>query len=379
MHTETVNVRDPACTNSAIQQAAEILAAGGLVAFPTETVYGLAARADLPEALAQLSRLKNRPANKPFTLHLADKSQLARYVGPLAPVDRVLLRRAWPGPLTVVFVIPSEQQSCLPQGLSEQTAAAMYYKGSIGIRLPDHDVARRLLAAAAGPVVAPSANLAGSGPARCAQEVIEELDGRIELVLDAGPARYSRPSTVARLDGTGIEILRPGVLDEAALARMRRLTILFVCTGNTCRSPIAQGFCRDRLARKLSCSVDQLLEKGYKVVSAGVMAYSGASASPEAVRVCRDAGQDITAHRARPLTAQVISEADYIFVMTDAHRQAVMALLSEAEPRTALLGGAVEIADPMGGSLDDYRRCAEQIELGLTERLSEIFAESPGC
>jgi len=362
----------------AVEEAVAVLSEGGLVGFPTETVYGLAANAALEASLEKLAEIKQRPGNKPFTLHIGDKSVLSRYVPDLSLLNRQFLRKAWPGPLTVVFDLNDGQMEQVRKSLPRQQVEALYHNCSIGIRLPDHPVARELLSEVHDPVVAPSANLSGAAPATSAEEVLEELADSIELVLDGGVTRYAKVSTIARLTDDGLEILREGVLDEGTVRRMRTVTILFVCTGNICRSPMAEGFGKEMLAAKLGCSVDDLAEKGYKIESAGVMAYDGAEASPEAIKACSEAGVDIRGHEARYLTAAMLERADIVYVMDRTHRQAVMELAVPGSKqnlgrRLDFLSQDGEIADPIGMSLETYRSCAKQISEGVRARLDEIL------
>lgn len=362
----------------AVEEAVAVLSEGGLVGFPTETVYGLAANAALEESLEKLAEIKERPEHKPYTLHIGDKSVLNRYVPDLSLLNRQLLRKAWPGPLTVIFDLNHGQMEQVRTGIPNQQMEALYHKSSIGIRLPDHPVARELLSEMSDPVVAPSANLSGEAPPISAEEVLEELGGRIELVLDAGVTRYAKASTIARLTNENLEILREGVLDAGTVRRMRTVTILFVCTGNACRSPMAEGFGKQMLAEKLGCSVDALSEKGYKVESAGVMAYDGAGASPEAIKACQEAGVDIRGHEARYLTADMLERSDFVYVMDRTHHRAVMELAGSMSKqdlgrRLDFLRPDGEIADPIGMSLETYRSCAQEIAQSVRERLNEIL------
>ena len=134
---------------------------------------------------------------------------------------------------------------------------------------------------------------------------------------------------------------------------------------------MAEGFFRKRLSEKLLCPVDQLDEKGYKALSAGVMACNGTPASPEAIMACREKGIDISGHQARLLTDNLLNEADYIFVMDTSHYAAVQRLSQQAISRTALLAIDREIDDPIGMPLDTYRRCLEQIACGVDEQLDK--------
>ncbi|MBN1764176.1 MAG: threonylcarbamoyl-AMP synthase [Sedimentisphaerales bacterium] len=370
MNTEIVKVhRSLEETESAIARACGVLDKGGLVAFPTETVYGLAARTDRLKGLVKLRKVKDRPGDKPFTLHIGQKWDLERYVPHLGLLEETFLSKAWPGPLTVIFHLNELQQRQIRKRLPSEAVYSLYYNNSIGIRLPDHLIAQQLLSAVNGPVVAPSANLAGATPTTTGAEVYEQLNGHIDLIIDAGPTRYKKSSTVVDINGDEMRILRVGVLDPGTVERMYKVCILCVCTGNTCRSPMAEGIFKARLAEKLSCSVDQLPQKGYKVVSAGVMAMNGSPASPEAVEACREMGVDISNHKSQPLTENLVNEADLIYVMDMTHYAVVKHVSDRAVSRTELLAGDDEIHDPIGMTIDTYRHSAEFINNCVLKKL----------
>ncbi|MBN1435508.1 MAG: threonylcarbamoyl-AMP synthase [Sedimentisphaerales bacterium] len=376
MKTEIIKVTDYQSCTQASQAAVDALNAGKLVGFPTETVYGIAARADIPSAVQNLDTLKQRPPDKPFSIIIGNKAVLPQYVGQLPPIDQALLRRAWPGPLTAVFVLNDQKIAQAQQNWPPQLFNRLYQDQTIGIRLPDHQLAQHFLTTVDAPILAPSANLAGKKPPRDAQDVLEQLDGKIDLLLDAGPTKYAQASTVVKFTDSKFEILRPGVLDSPTIERMRQLVFLFVCTGNTCRSPMAEGICRTQIAQKLRCPVDQLEKMGYKILSAGTMAPgAGGKATPEAIQACQKAGIDISNHRARPLTQEIINQADYIFTMGRSHRQIVEDIAPDSRHRVALLADDDEISDPIGGSLDRYQHCYSEIAQAIDQRLSEIFTE----
>ncbi len=179
-----------------VARAAELLRQGLIVAFPTETVYGLGARADSQAALAELRRIKQRPVGKKFALLVASAEQ-ARAWGELDDAAGRLAERFWPGPLTLV----------IPDGQG----------GQVGLRCPDCEVTRRMLRLTGVPVAAPSANVSGQQPARSAEEVLEVFEGRIAAVLDGGPVRLGVASTVVRVAGGSVHLLREGALATAAV------------------------------------------------------------------------------------------------------------------------------------------------------------------
>ncbi|MBI3318881.1 MAG: threonylcarbamoyl-AMP synthase [Candidatus Omnitrophica bacterium] len=175
-----------------IHEAAGLLRRGGLVAFPTETVYGLGANLEDPQAIQELYQVKERPFEKRVTLHVADRAAVESQGAVVSPLARRLMEEFWPGPLTLV--LPRAEGS------------------TMGFRMPNHPVALALLSAAAVPVVAPSANLSGRPPPRKAEEVLEGLQDKIDLLLDAGPTPLGGESTVLDLSGREPRILRPGAL-----------------------------------------------------------------------------------------------------------------------------------------------------------------------
>ncbi|MDO8730846.1 MAG: L-threonylcarbamoyladenylate synthase [Candidatus Omnitrophota bacterium] len=175
-----------------IREAAVLLRRGGLVAFPTETVYGLGANLLDPQAVQELYQVKQRPFEKQATLHIADFKQVEAEQVEITPLAWDLMRRFWPGPMTLV----------LPR-LDGST---------IGFRMPGHPVALALLKEAAVPVVAPSANLTGQPPALTAEQVLKVFENQIDAVLDGGPAVSGISSTVVDLSAQPPRILREGAL-----------------------------------------------------------------------------------------------------------------------------------------------------------------------
>lgn len=194
---------------AAIATAARCLADGGLVAFPTETVYGLGADATNGEAVARLYAAKGRPAFNPLISHLPDLKAAQALAQFNADADR-LAQAFWPGPLTLVL---PKRPEC---PVSELATAGL---DTIGLRVPNHAVAREIFVAFGRPVVAPSANISGHVSPTDAAHVIADLDGRIDLVIDGGPAMVGLESTiVACLDQT--VLLRPGGIAREAIERV---------------------------------------------------------------------------------------------------------------------------------------------------------------
>jgi len=354
-----------------ISEAAGVIDAGGLVAFPTETVYGIACRVKR-DSLQTLGELKGRGADKYYTLHIGNKSKVERYVPTIGLRAKKLVDNAWPGPLTMVFGLSDSDIEIQRKKFDRDIFENLYRDNSIGIRCPDNPIALRLLEATRNPVVAPSANPAGEEPAVDAGQVLEKFNGRIGLVLDGGPCKYGKNSTVVRIAAGGLEILRQGAYPESQLLELAKVRILFVCTGNSCRSPMAEGFFKKYLAEKLCCPVDLLEEKGYKVSSAGTIGFVGLAASDEAIRACGAQGIDISKHRSRAIGRHLIDESDVIFVLAKVHRDAVIEISPQAADKCLLLADDRDIADPIGQSQQVYDKCAEYIEQAVKKRIGEM-------
>jgi len=207
---------DPA-SQAAIAVAAQTLRDGGTVAFPTETVYGLGADARRTEAVEQVFAAKGRPSDNPLIVHIADESQLAELVRPYGETERALMERFWPGPLTIVL-------PALPGAVSPRVTAGL---DTVAVRMPQHDVALRLIAEAGCPVAAPSANRSGRPSPTLAEHVREDLDGRIDGLVDGGPTGVGLESTVVMTEGPGVvRILRPGGVTPAMLREVAETVLL---------------------------------------------------------------------------------------------------------------------------------------------------------
>lgn len=188
----------------AVHKALAVLRAGGLVAFPTDTVYGLAVLAFDEAAIERLFQAKERAPSKAIAVLIGDLRQLSRVAGKVTPSALTLARHFWPGALTLV--VPSHPD--LPNNLSPQP--------TIGVRMPDHAFARALLRRA-GPLATTSANLSGGANPRNAQDVLAQLEGRVELVIDGGEAPGGIPSTVVDCTQDLPKILRQGAIAEEAI------------------------------------------------------------------------------------------------------------------------------------------------------------------
>lgn len=197
-------------TDAAIAEAAALVRAGELVAFPTETVYGLGADGLNREAVAKIFQAKGRPGDNPLILHISALDQITPLIAcELSPVAKKMADAFWPGPLTMIFPKSARVPENVSAGLS-----------TVAIRFPAHPDAQRLIAAAETPIAAPSANRSGKPSPTTANHVFEDMDGRIPLILDGGECLVGVESTVVDMTGSVPHILRPGGITAEQIAQV---------------------------------------------------------------------------------------------------------------------------------------------------------------
>ncbi len=452
--------------------ASELIKSGKRVIFPTETVYGLGANALDPAAVKSIFEAKGRPSDNPLIVHISDFSQIEEIAEEFPEKAKLLAKTFMPGPITIIL----KKKPCIPP---EVTAGLE----TVGIRMPENNVAREFLSLCGVPVAAPSANISGRPSPTDADYVMEDMLGRVEGIIDGGNCSVGVESTVIDMTSEIPTILRPGgitaeeiskVLGEViggrekaensetpkapgmkythyapvapvrilhgsisdieeflnkrgekcgiltfdefnlntnsiqislgskndpkecarrlfrALRDMDKLgaeeiyapeigsdglwaavrnrlykaaggriinaadkEILFVCTGNTCRSPMAEGI------------FSSLPNKGYFAASAGIFAENGAKASENSVLALSEIGIDIKNHHAKQLNAEILNRADLIITLTDSHKSAILSLNEGLKNKVITLGefaGKItDVSDPFGGSIKVYRRCRDEI------------------
>lgn len=266
----------------------------------------------------------------------------------LSPLARELSRRFLPGPLTVIVA-----------GQNNQT---------VGLRFPDHPVAQALIESAGEPLLATSVNKSGDEAIASGKKAARLFNGRVDLVLDSGVTRFGIDSTVIDLTKDEPAILRRGpwvndieefIKEVSSRPNVETEHILFVCTGNTCRSVMAAGWLSAEIKRRG-------FQNKMSVASCGTSATEGMPATLEAIQVVRASGGEISGHRARGLTKKLLQDATKIFAMTSSHVDAIVRLDSRAASKVTVLG----IQDPLGSDLKVYKETLEALKQNLRKSLT---------
>lgn len=360
-----------------IKLAADSLRRGAIIAFPTETVYGLGVNLANEKAVRRLYEVKQRLGHKPITVHIGSAEKIKELATQIPDFTFKLTKQFWPGPLTLIL---SGKQNGKTIGASASLSAngepldsargsprgselAELRSRTIGFRFPKHPVALGIINESRSIVGATSANISQTQAAKSPAEVLTQFNGLIDIIVDGGIVEGIE-STILDLTCFPPKIIREGKMANevkeslSEILKLRTKTILLVCTGNSCRSPMAKGYLTSLLK-----------DRGdIEVISAGVAAMSGMYATHEAVKVMADAGVDISGHFARNLTDEMIKKADLILVMEKQHQEKILQRAPQAKGKVYLLKEFgqdnnssqqedLDIPDPIGKPLEFYQKC----------------------
>jgi protein-tyrosine-phosphatase/tRNA A37 threonylcarbamoyladenosine synthetase subunit TsaC/SUA5/YrdC len=351
--------------HAVIHYAVQSLRQGRTVAFPAETGgYTETASGLVVEAVRRL------PAEEPggtgvspvllgLTLALRGAAEARDWAPALSRLGLRLARRLWPGPVTLLA--SGDVELGLASRLPDEIRARFCVQNALRLAVPRHEALREVLRHLPGPLLMTAAS------ADCRADVIIVDNGN--GITPAEP----QPATVVAVNGDSWQIVRPGATSVEEIRRQTACWIVFVCTGNTCRSPLAEALCKKLLTDRLGCAVVELPARGYHVASAGLSAMPGGPAAVEAEGAARGYGADLSAHRSQPLTTDLAVRADYLVGMTQSHLHAVMDYFGHLGLMPRLLDPTGDIADPIGGDQPVYDACARQIQQHLEALVAEIL------
>lgn len=350
-----------------VHRVVECLAQGGIAALPVESSYRLAVHALHPEAVARLVELRGTGSEQAVSLVVRSPEELTDWFPGVSEIGRRLSRRCWPGPLTLTCSKGIE--AGLAQRLPETVRAVVAGEGMIGLRCPAAPLVLEVARLLAGPLLLAEASAsANEGPVLDPGPLAERAG--IDLLVDSGVIAAGTISTVVNLDSEPWALVREGTITAAELTRHAATQFLFICTGNTCRSPMAQALCQVLLGERLGCAPDAIAQRGWVVASAGVAATDGNRAARHAVDIVRRHGGSLDDHASQCVSAELVRQSDLILAMTRDHLDALLEAYPEAAARARLLHAAgLDIADPVGGDRETYLQTAEALRVEIARLL----------
>ena len=334
-----------------VREVVEQLLKGKIVAFPTETVYGLAVCATQPQAVVRLQELKQREIDKPFTYHIGNLGALEELGIIQSRALRYLINQFWQGPVTLIALNRKDEK--------------------VGLRFPKNEIAGKIINQCSEPVMATSANISGETSSRTAEEVLRTFPNEIDVVVDGGACEWGEDSTIVDTVTNPPQILRRGVyadrveqvVEKIKLGRYPRKRILIVCTGNTCRSPMAEGWLHHELMR-------EGLAEQIEVISCGIAARDGGGAAVESVLTLKNDEIKLDDFKTRFCRREEVLAADLVLVMSEEHKKFISELCPPAKDRIAVLG----VSDPVGMSIEFYEKSYHLIKEKLLSLWPQIIS-----
>lgn len=351
--------------------AVQALVEGRLVVLPSETAYHVFASGLKPDAVFKLTSLVENGRSRRPCVFLRSPQEALDYSPDLSLVAGRMINRGWPGPL--VLELPANCERSLVCNLTPDVRSRLLVDGAfLPQRASTHEAIIQSMRLLPGPLVAATL-ITAEGRAICSGiEAARSIGDAVALLLNDGQTHHGGFATTVRVEGELCRLVSPGVIDITAVQRLSQLIVVLVCTGNTCRSPMAETLMRHLISQRFP----QLFQGEFPpvtIASAGLSAFPGGPASTEAVEAMRKRGLNLQNHQSHSVSERTLRHADLVLTMTKSHRSAILEKMPELASKVQLLsGGTGDVADPFGGDASLYEACADQMEEYLKSWLKVI-------
>ncbi|MDZ4848644.1 MAG: Sua5/YciO/YrdC/YwlC family protein [Pirellulaceae bacterium] len=345
-----------------IHLAVQALAEGHIVAFPSDVHYVMVASGLRPTAVDSLCSIVHCDNQKIYpSISLLPRSadEILDYVPDVSQVAHRLAIRNWPGPFELL--VKNGHPNSLAAQLVQSAQDRLYNaSGYLCLNIPKHKALEQVVRLSAGPLLVSAAL---QDKSQSVATSFEQISNRVAFIIDDGATLSPSQTTIVRVDGANCKVEREGQLTEEQLVTMSQFVIVLVCTGNTCRSPMAEAMMNTKLQTRFAKHFQNAQFAPIVARSAGVAAEYGVPASQGAVASMAKSGLDLRNHQSQPAQPELMDRADLILTMTSSHRQNLLSRWPNLAGKTfGLAPDEMDVSDPYGGSVEVYQACAKKID-----------------
>jgi protein-tyrosine-phosphatase/tRNA A37 threonylcarbamoyladenosine synthetase subunit TsaC/SUA5/YrdC len=354
-----------------VHLAVQALAEGHVVALPSSTSYLLVASGLKKQAIQQLKQTVG-PGNLGLSLMVRSADETLDYFPDIGTAARRFAKKAWPGP--IMLSLKDSHASSVLKCLDPEVRAALNSKSErIRVWQPYHEVLDHVCKLSSGPLIcSPAAAMRG----RIVENIKNLAANQCVLAIDDGDVESPGEPTVVQIDGNQGRIVHHGIADENALRTISRWMVLFVCTGNTCRSPMAQAMMQQKIEERFPDASSGAVAS-VVACSAGISAFGGDPASHGAAAAIRKFGGSLEQHQSTQLNSNLVEQADLILAMGGRHCQVIASQWPSVSHKVHLISpDGSEISDPFGGPLEVYQKCAEQLNQHTSYWIERLDVDS---